>query len=40
MDDHEQFTIAGLEEKVFDVAEKDIRNFMSTDQVAVDDTRP
>jgi len=30
VDDHEQFVITGLEKKVFDVAEKDIYNFVST----------
>jgi len=30
VDDHEQFMITGLEEKVFDIAEKDICNSIST----------
>lgn len=30
MDDYEQFMVARLKEKVLNVAEKDICNFMST----------
>jgi hypothetical protein len=30
VNDHEQFIITGLEEKVLDVAEKDIWDFVST----------
>lgn len=30
VDDHKQFVITGLEDKVLDIAEKDICNFMSS----------